>query len=601
MKMYSKVFIFLTGAVYIYYQVLAQDMYSAEIMVESNVTLDAQTVLSAINSTNLSLTSGQTVQIVNTELVAECLIVGTDTNCNCSTNYLWSNEVCYNYNCCRDATCTQNVSYITPLCSPKVQVFINGSVQTTAWDQTKNTTLQIQFQQLNAIQYVNVTGPRTISTPSSTQFIADFQVAVSVRVPTDKLQGIVTNLEKQLSAIILVDTLGMVIVEAPGTTVCYQSTPQLACKLEEATGSAGWNMTTQNQRFELNSGSVVQLNQTCATSIYQSCIGVTLNGVTGIWEGTYECGFTIGSIRHTGRTYLSVALLPDTITLSTMPLTMNCSKGQPSVSLTASAIIPASGKTYDISWSYNGSATNYKAVQNTTLEGYVNYTFSPTIPCTKGSGVYVNITFKNDVNQMKSAQINIPAIYDGVIVCKQITLNEDTWPETPAGETVIIRKCPLGRVGYKSRTCIGPAWQDVFYSCVSEELDKVSNAAQAFLKGLGATPEVAKDIFEGLKNSSALGSGSSNDIADVSASIDVLNMMAKASKTTVLQDDIFPDFVSAASNMLNGTWSGGFFILITGCFAEQKVREELFKLITGKSKGNDSTKKFTSTTYTKDH
>lgn len=38
-------------------------------MVESNVTLDAQTVLSAINSTNLLL-SKQTVQIINTELVA---------------------------------------------------------------------------------------------------------------------------------------------------------------------------------------------------------------------------------------------------------------------------------------------------------------------------------------------------------------------------------------------------------------------------------------------------------------------------------------------------------------------------------------------------
>lgn len=90
--------------------------------------------------------------------------------------------------------------------------------------------------------------------------------------------------------------------------------------------------------------------------------------------GTYECGFTNGSIRHTGRTYLSVALLPDTITLSTMPLTMNCSKGQLSVSLTASAIIPASNKTYDISWSYNGLATSYNAVQNTSK---ININFYP--------------------------------------------------------------------------------------------------------------------------------------------------------------------------------------------------------------------------------
>lgn len=78
---------------------------------------------------------------------------------------------------------------------------------------------------------------------------------------------------------------GMVAVEAPGTQVCYLSTPQLACKLEEATDSAGWNLTTGNQRFELNDGSVVQLNTTCSTNTFQSCIGVTLNKVTGTWEG----------------------------------------------------------------------------------------------------------------------------------------------------------------------------------------------------------------------------------------------------------------------------------------------------------------------------
>lgn len=78
---------------------------------------------------------------------------------------------------------------------------------------------------------------------------------------------------------------GMVIVEAPGTQVCYQSTPKLACKLEEATDRAGWNITTSNQRFELSNGSVVQLNTTCSTNTFQSCIGVTLNQVTGTWEG----------------------------------------------------------------------------------------------------------------------------------------------------------------------------------------------------------------------------------------------------------------------------------------------------------------------------
>ncbi|XP_037305237.2 adhesion G-protein coupled receptor F3-like [Pungitius pungitius] len=45
----------------------------------------------------------------------------------------------------------------------------------------------------------------------------------------------------------------------------------------------------------------------------------------------------------------------------------------------------------------------------------------------------------------------------------------------------------------------------------------------------------------------------------------------------------------------------GLFLLITGCFAEKKVRDEMIKLIMAKSKGKmESTKNFTSTTYTKD-
>lgn len=45
----------------------------------------------------------------------------------------------------------------------------------------------------------------------------------------------------------------------------------------------------------------------------------------------------------------------------------------------------------------------------------------------------------------------------------------------------------------------------------------------------------------------------------------------------------------------------GLFILITGCFAEQKVREEVIKLIMAKSRGkSESMKNLTATTYTKE-
>lgn len=81
---------------------------------------------------------------------------------------------------------------------------------------------------------------------------------------------------------------GMVTMKSPEGTVCYQSSPVLKCMLEEATDSSSWNMSTASNSFELNNGSVVQLNRNCSTEKYKSCTGVTLRKVTGIWAGEYK-------------------------------------------------------------------------------------------------------------------------------------------------------------------------------------------------------------------------------------------------------------------------------------------------------------------------
>lgn len=47
------------------------------------------------------------------------------------------------------------------------------------------------------------------------------------------------------------------------------------------------------------------------------------------------------------------------------------------------------------------------------------------------------------------------------------------------------------------------------------------------------------DIFEGLKNSSTIDSDPSDTVADISASISILNVMSRASENVVLQEDIF--------------------------------------------------------------
>eukprot|EP00064_Thunnus_orientalis_P015126 superscaffoldBa00002747_g15175 len=135
---------------------------------------------------------------------------------------------------------------------------------------------------------------------------------------------------------------GMVTIEAPDTKVCDMSSPILKCTLEEETDSAGWNMSKKHERFELNKGSI------------------------------YECGFTRGSVRHTAKTQLRVALLPDEITLKINPLTVDCSdkKDSDSVNVNVIATILNSTESYVVWWSYRGFTCNVHKKTNQVLPPY---------------------------------------------------------------------------------------------------------------------------------------------------------------------------------------------------------------------------------------
>ncbi|XP_033504313.2 adhesion G protein-coupled receptor F4 [Epinephelus lanceolatus] len=536
-------FLFLIGAVHICLQVIAaENVYIAELMVESNVTLEAQTLLSAWNKTDLQVNQTITVTVSTPELVAECRIVGDESTCNCSTGYIWSNEVCYNYNCCRETSCTQNVSHITPLCVAKVKVRITGSVTKGTWDSSIEGKLEAEFGRLNGFEFLNVTELRSGNT------VANFEAAVSIKLKTSKLQETVKNLETKLKAAVQVETEGMVTIESPESAVCYESEPELKCTLEEKTDSSGWNMSRQDSRFELSEGSVVKLNHTCTTKENMSCVAVKLQKVTGIWAGLYECGFTKGSVRHTAKTELKVALLPDEITMMINPLTTDCSTEQNLArNIMANATILKSNETYKVLWTYMNKTQSISNIM--TVGDNLVYTVNVSVNCISPKQS-VDITFKNTKNQEKSASVDIPVIYDSDKICS----DENPWPKTPAGATVTIQTCTEDRVGKKSRTCgQNSVWQSVISNCVSKELNKVLNSADNFAKGLGATQKEAKNIFEGLKNSSTLKSDS-DLMADLSASINVLNVMASASEKFALQEDVLPDFVNAASNMLNANW-----------------------------------------------
>lgn len=70
-------------------------------------------------------------------------------------------------------------------------------------------------------------------------------------------------------------------------------------------------------------------------------------------EGIYKCGFSKGSIVHTASAELKVALLPDKITMTIDPLTVECQDAAPPVTVTAT--IDNSTEQYTVTWSYQNN------------------------------------------------------------------------------------------------------------------------------------------------------------------------------------------------------------------------------------------------------
>ncbi|XP_051909553.1 adhesion G protein-coupled receptor F4-like [Hippocampus zosterae] len=500
--------------------------------------------------------------------VPECVAVEGEHTCNCANGYIWSSEVCDKLNCCSDAPCKRNVLAIASVCIAKVQGFLSIS-------------------------------------PSSrlSNCSVDFEVDLSVKCDLAKLRGVVSTLEGNLGAVFRIKSVGkskffwgagallrgdarqlhfrdfpslvgLVTIEPKEAFLPHRSESTLKCTFEEASNSSGWRIK-RNEPFELHNGSVVKLHSNCATEEHKSCTAVTLRSVTSLWAGVYECEFTSGTFSHTATTVLRVAPLPEEIYMTAKPVTVDCSKRPSSENVTVdlTATVRDDNETYQVSWSYRGGDEMQSTADS------LGYHFKVAISCQEERDAHsVNVTFKNVMDQPKSARLEIPVIYGGDTFCEE---EGDLWPKTPDGETVIKRTCPEGRVGYESRTCQGKDWQPVFSNCVSHHLVNLTKAAEVthashfdkkylhpddpirrrnrgilhrFVEGQGATAEASIAIFAGLLNSSE--SNSNGNSADLTASVRILELMAEASERVPLKNAVLHDFTHAASNLLAPTWEG---------------------------------------------
>lgn len=82
--------------------------------------------------------------------------------------------------------------------------------------------------------------------------------------------------------------------------------------------------------------------------------------------------------------------------------------------------------------------------------------------------------------------------------------------------------------------------------------------------GLGATQEMAVDIFKGIWNNTAVNdSDSSETIADISTSINILQVMSRASENVRLQEDVFPVSLNLVSSTV--LWCNKDFVFCKCC------------------------------------
>ncbi|XP_046877386.1 adhesion G-protein coupled receptor F2 [Hypomesus transpacificus] len=524
-------------------QATGVETYHVEFVIESNVTMDISTVLGSLNPSQISQPGSFSVTKLN--LTAVCEIVGDQSTCNCSFGYVWSNAVCDSLRCCKDSSCSANISDFN-ICIPKVTVCLSGLV--TAINKLTDSgpdlakKLTDHFQELNGFKGLNVTGERTTS--------ADFEVELSVLFENANLNRVIETLENKLEATITVVSSGLVSIQYPKEIVDYNSHQTLNCTYGRAIDSAGWDLTYGNIKSNINNGIVSEVTfESGNSSSHPSKTNIIIRKVTGNWAGKYTCSFSKGpKVKHVASAQLDVALLPDVITMTTNPLSVDCSEGSDKT-VEVNATIQATTEPYTVKATYNNGE---QTVTNTSNMAQINYSSNININCKPTSPKRccqtVTFTFTNRNHKNMEGKINLTVVYVGDTTCPA----DQKWPKTPSGSTVVSQECEPGKVGSIERTCLGNTWSEILSKCISENLKKVANAANDFAQGLGATQAVALSIFSGLKNSST--SGSEMNGAETQESINVLNTMADASATISLTESILPDFLGAASNILNNSW-----------------------------------------------
>ncbi|KAL4623999.1 adhesion G-protein coupled receptor F1-like [Arapaima gigas] len=521
-------------------------VFYAEIEVEEGAVQNVSNLFSKLLSLNVSV-DGTVVTISQFNITTACEIRGNKTICTCSEYFIWSGSVCDSHpECCNENECYVKTFEPTPICTPMQRVTISGSA--TLVNETYSlglnnptsseystfvnrilTQLKQVYSTFSGFDSLKITGLRQGSV------IVDFILNVNAPFPTTQLENKTVLLQQSMNATFEVTTTGMVQINAPNSTICYDSIQSMSCTINDPSlSTCSWSITTDNTVYNIVGGTEATVSAPCELSLLKT---------SQIWEGTYNCSFSKGFITHTASASLDIALLPEEIQILSDPQYPECLKPEGIIKVNVTCTIENSTENYNVTWIPSGS-TNYSIKAN----DFVYNSIIVLLDCSKQADVNVTCTYINRKSQSRNASLLLPVIYPSTPVC----IEDGKWPKAKDNTTAQLL-CPPGTVGMKRRPCISTIWQEETSPCVKKDLNNILQDTNVLLKGRGSVGDLAVSVFERLKNTTN-NTDEINTYANINASVQVLFNMHNASNAingSVLNETILPGLVGSSSNLLD--------------------------------------------------
>uniref|UniRef100_W5NIB4 Adhesion G protein-coupled receptor F5-like n=1 Tax=Lepisosteus oculatus TaxID=7918 RepID=W5NIB4_LEPOC len=523
--------------------------YYAELIMEGEAASNITAFLASLSDGfPINLTD---ISIISLNVTTECDINGETANCSCNNNFIWSGSVCdTNPECCNNDYCIVAAQNSTPIFTVSVIVSGQMTLNKTYISDLQNKTSYIYINMSASISallkeaYSTLSGFDTLKIIGFRQgsIIVDFEVYFNAPLTTEQLANKTENLQNTLNATFILQTTGIVTINAPQSRVKYMSQQNLNCAISENMNQASWSLKKENKDLI----DVVDGTESKIT-FGENCLSLSLSNVTEFWKGTYFCNFTKGNIINTASANLDVALLPAAIETEVEPQNPDCSLSG-GVSIKVRCNIQNSSENYTVLF-YDLHGVILKNNQKTS-EDIITYETEINDVCQNNTKLDKNVTcsFQNNLFQSKNLTIIIPVMYDGTQNCSA----DEGWPKTKAN-FISTLQCTGDKKGNRQRKCTAPnIWKEEVKNCVNPALSNMLQIALNLLKGQGAIANIAETLFDRLKNTTA-NTTSIDSYADLKTSVDILNTIYKVSNNTnsTFEEHLLFNMLTSASNMLN--------------------------------------------------